>query len=73
MTSERLSFDFVELAPPASGLLRRVLQAFANWRIATQQRAALASFDARMLRDIGLSESDVWREMHVPRASRCAS
>lgn len=62
MSSERLSLDLIEFPSAPSGLLRRVLVAIACWRRDALQRDALATFDARMLRDIGLTEADVWRE-----------
>ncbi len=52
----RLSF-----APPATvrqGLLRRLAAAHTAWR----QRRALERLDARMLRDIGLTEAERRRE-----------
>jgi uncharacterized protein YjiS (DUF1127 family) len=65
MTTERLSFDLLDVEPRRPGVVPRVLEAFAGWRTRARQRAALARLSAHMLRDIGLSEADVWRETRV--------
>jgi uncharacterized protein YjiS (DUF1127 family) len=66
MTAERLSFDLLNTDPPTFGGIRRVLAAFTRWRAEARQRAALAQLPTWMLRDIGLSEYDIWREPHLP-------
>lgn len=66
MTTERLSFDLLDLGPRPPGILRRLRLVLARWRRRARQRAALARLSAHMLRDIGLSEADVWREMRRP-------
>ncbi|HKU41429.1 MAG TPA: DUF1127 domain-containing protein [Polyangiales bacterium] len=66
MTSERLSLDLIELPRPSAGILRRLRDAFVHWRRTAQQREVLAGFDERMLRDVGLTEADVWRETRFP-------
>jgi uncharacterized protein YjiS (DUF1127 family) len=62
MTSERLSLELIELGPPRPSFVHRLWAAWIGWRKAVEQRDALARFDARMLRDIGITEADVWRE-----------
>ena len=37
-----------------------------EWRQASRSRAELAKLDERMLRDIGLTRVDVWREINKP-------
>ena len=64
MSTERLSFDLVEFGPTRSGILRRLLAGFARWRERERQRAALAQLPPYILRDLGLSDADVWRETH---------
>jgi uncharacterized protein YjiS (DUF1127 family) len=66
MTSERLSFDLLDFGPSPLGFARRFLVVFARWRQRARQRAALAQLPAYMLRDIGLTEADVWRETRLP-------
>jgi uncharacterized protein YjiS (DUF1127 family) len=66
MTSERLSGDLFDLALPLPGIGRRFLAVLMSWRDRARQRRALAQFNPYMLRDIGLSEADVWRETRLP-------
>jgi uncharacterized protein YjiS (DUF1127 family) len=68
MTSERISLELVDLSPPSLilALGRRLVAAVARWRTRARQRAALAQFSPRMLRDIGLSEADVQRDPQLP-------
>jgi uncharacterized protein YjiS (DUF1127 family) len=65
MTTERLSFDLLDVGPSRPGVMSRVLAAFASWRTRARQRTALARLSAHMLRDIGLTEADVWRETRL--------
>ena len=37
-----------------------------EWRRRSRDRAELARFDERMLRDIGISPGDVWHEINKP-------
>ena len=37
-----------------------------EWRRRSRDRAELAKFDERMLRDIGLSRADAWLEVNKP-------
>jgi uncharacterized protein YjiS (DUF1127 family) len=46
--------------------LKRILAALHQWRRISRDRAELASFDERMLRDIGVTRVDVWREINKP-------
>jgi uncharacterized protein YjiS (DUF1127 family) len=46
--------------------LKRILAALHQWRRISRDRAELASFDERMLRDIGATRVDVWREINKP-------
>ena len=41
---------------------RRIVRAYAVHR----QRQGLLQLDARMLKDIGISRADAWREGHLP-------
>ena len=46
-----------------------LLQSFSRlreWRRRSRERAELAKFDERMLRDIGLSRADAWFEVNKP-------
>ena len=46
--------------------LSRTLATLREWRRRSRDRAELARFDERMLRDIGISPGDVWREINKP-------
>jgi uncharacterized protein YjiS (DUF1127 family) len=46
--------------------LEAVASAFYQWRDRVQQRKMLARLDDHLLSDIGLSRSDVEREIHKP-------
>jgi uncharacterized protein YjiS (DUF1127 family) len=46
--------------------LEAVATAFYQWRDRVRQRKMLARLDDRLLRDIGLSRSDVEREVQKP-------
>jgi uncharacterized protein YjiS (DUF1127 family) len=46
--------------------LKRILAVLHQWRRISRDRAELARFDERMLRDIGVTRVDVWREINKP-------
>ena len=46
--------------------LSRTLATLREWRRRSRDRAELARFDERMLRDIGVARADVWREINKP-------
>ena len=46
--------------------LSRTLAMLREWRRHSRDRAELARFDERMLRDIGISPGDVWHEINKP-------
>lgn len=60
-------FYFQNQAPPrgSPGLQpgHGILATLSLWRERTRQRAELARLDHRALKDIGVSEADVWREV----------
>jgi uncharacterized protein YjiS (DUF1127 family) len=66
MSTERLSLDLLDLAPVRIGLVDRLRELVGRWRKDAQGREALAKLSPYMLRDIGLNEADVWRELHYP-------
>jgi len=66
MTPDRISLELIEIPTLPSGIARRFLAAIKGWRTRAQLRSALAHFDSRMLRDIGVTEADVWRETRLP-------
>jgi len=66
MSTERISLELVEFGTPPSGILRRLFVTLARWRERDSQRAALAQLPPYMLRDLGLTEADVWRETRLP-------
>ena len=47
----------------ALNVVRAMLQ---GWRKRSRERAELARLDDRMLRDIGITRGDVWREINKP-------
>ena len=47
-------------------VLSRSLDRLREWRQRSRGRRELAALDERMLRDIGLSQADVWREINKP-------
>jgi uncharacterized protein YjiS (DUF1127 family) len=67
MSTERLSLEMLDLVPPDAGFGRRMLEVARRWRVRAQGRAVLARMNPHQLRDIGLSEADVWRETRLPR------
>ena len=46
--------------------LSRTLAMLREWRRRSRDRAELARFDERMLRDIGVTRGDVWNEINKP-------
>jgi uncharacterized protein YjiS (DUF1127 family) len=46
--------------------LKRILAVLHQWRRISRDRAELANLDDRMLRDIGVTRVDVWREINKP-------
>lgn len=49
-----------------SGFLAAIASAYSTWHERSIQRRALARLDDRMLRDIGISRSDVEQEVEKP-------
>ena len=47
----------------ALNVIRATMQ---RWQQRSRERAALARLDDRMLRDIGVTRGDVWRELNKP-------
>jgi uncharacterized protein YjiS (DUF1127 family) len=45
---------------------RMISEALCKWRHRSRSRAALATLDDRMLKDIGITRIDVWREVNKP-------
>lgn len=62
LTPERTSLEFLELPDLPVRWSARLLLAFKRWRERDRSLQALAELDARMLRDIGLTDGDVYRE-----------
>jgi uncharacterized protein YjiS (DUF1127 family) len=44
----------------------RIHTRLSEWRRLSRSRADLARLDDRMLRDIGLTRADAWREINKP-------
>lgn len=66
MTSEKLNINLVHpgLQPP--GLWQRLTATLGALYARVRQREALAALEPEILRDLGLSEADVWREVRKP-------
>jgi uncharacterized protein YjiS (DUF1127 family) len=47
-------------------MVGRVVAVLRLWRRCARERALLAEFDDRMLRDLGISRLDVTREINKP-------
>jgi uncharacterized protein YjiS (DUF1127 family) len=62
MSSQRISLEYVDVPQLHTGLIGRFAAAIKRWRVQLAQREMLAQLDARMLQDIGITPSDVWRE-----------
>ena len=63
MTVQDIHYEVFDAPRPAEGLLRRISAAVSAWRAREEQRRALAQLSDHLLRDLGLSDADVWREM----------
>jgi uncharacterized protein YjiS (DUF1127 family) len=50
----------------ASSIFSRAVETLRSWRTRARERAELAALDDRVLRDIGLTRSDVYREYRKP-------
>lgn len=50
----------------AFGIFGHALETLSRWQTVRFEREHLASFDDRMLRDVGLSRADVEREYRKP-------
>ena len=46
--------------------LERIFAMLREWRRRSRDRAELARFDDRMLRDIGVTRTEIWREISKP-------
>ena len=67
--STRIALHRVRRRPLRASLrqgLKRVLAVLHQWRRISRDRAELARLDDRMLRDIGVTRVDVWREINKP-------
>jgi len=62
MTVQDIHYEVFDSPRAAEGVLRRIASAFSAWRAREEQRRALAQLSDHLLRDLGLSEADVWRE-----------
>jgi uncharacterized protein YjiS (DUF1127 family) len=51
---------------PLRRALDRSVATLRAWRQRSRERAELARLDDRMLRDIGVTRCDVWREINKP-------
>ena len=51
---------------PLQKALNRIAATLREWRQRSYERAELAKLDDRMLRDIGVTRGDVWREINKP-------
>lgn len=49
-----------------AGLAASCLAEMRRWAERRRERAALSQLDERMLKDIGISRSDAWQEIHKP-------
>jgi uncharacterized protein YjiS (DUF1127 family) len=54
------------MRPSLGQVLSRVFAALHEWRRRSRDRAELARFDERMLRDIGITRVEIWREINQP-------
>jgi uncharacterized protein YjiS (DUF1127 family) len=46
--------------------MTRIFAMLREWRRRSRDRAELARFDDRMLRDIGVNRAEIWREINKP-------
>jgi uncharacterized protein YjiS (DUF1127 family) len=56
----------LDLVPRDAGFGRRMLEVVKRWRVRARGRDILARMSPEQLRDIGLSEADVWSETRLP-------
>ena len=49
-----------------NGLFRTLFDLIVEWNERSQQRRRLAEMGPRMLKDIGISTTDVWQEVNKP-------
>ena len=65
--TELIDRRFRGLDTASSGTtIGRLFARMRKWRVRTRDRRLLIELDDRMLRDIGLSRTDVWREAMKP-------
>jgi uncharacterized protein YjiS (DUF1127 family) len=64
MTVQDIHYQALEAPRTAESLLRRVAAAFTSWRAREEQRRTLAQLSDHLMRDLGLSDADIWRETH---------
>ena len=58
--------NVVDYAPAEAGLFASVWETLCFWQTRIQGRTRLAALDDRMLKDIGLSRSQAYRETAKP-------
>jgi uncharacterized protein YjiS (DUF1127 family) len=63
MTVQDIHYELIEGPRPPHGVVRRVVAAIAAWRTRLRQQSALAQMSDHMLRDLGLTDADIWREI----------
>ncbi|MGH6913152.1 MAG: DUF1127 domain-containing protein [Geminicoccales bacterium] len=57
---------FVRAVRPVFGAVRAGFAVLGRWRERAHQRRALARFDDRLLRDIGVTRAEAHREINKP-------
>lgn len=71
LAHDTLSHERVVLTPAQAGeglhgLLARARTLLATWRRRTEEREALARFSGREMQDIGITKTEVMREVSKP-------
>ena len=69
MTDRTANAMWADVSADAPSFLRFVGKAFemiAIWQERDRQRAHLGALDARLIKDMGLTEADVWHECRKP-------
>ena len=66
MRSENLHLNPTHANPLHAGALQRLAETFLGWHRRARERAELAHLDAWSLRDLGLSQGEVWQEASKP-------
>jgi len=66
MKTENLHLSQTYQSARQASRLQRLTEAFAIWQRRAHERAELAQLDAWAQRDLGLSDSDIWREAGKP-------